>query len=86
MVVMIFKIILVIVYLFFGFICLSVYESWNIDGADDMAFIVVLVWPLCSVIILFVLLLALGNSAGKRIVKWLDKIMGDKENDDTYDL
>lgn len=78
---MIFKIILVIVYLFFGFTCLSVYESWNIDGADDMAFIVVLAWPLCSVIILFVLLLALGNSAGKRIVKWLDKIMGDKENE-----
>lgn len=72
---MVFKIILGTVYLFFGFVCLSVYESWNIDGADNMSFIVVLAWPLFSVVILFVVLLALGNSAGKRIAKWLDKLM-----------
>lgn len=50
-----------------------------------MAFIVVLAWPAFAMLLLFVVLLALGHSAGKMIVKWLDKLMEDK-NDDTFNL
>lgn len=78
---MVIKIILGYIYLFLGFVCLSIYESWNIDGADNMSFIVILAWPTFAVIIVFVVLLALGHSVGKIIVKWLDKLMEDKENE-----
>ena len=36
MLVVIFKIILVIVYLFFGFVCASIYDSWGFDDSDDL--------------------------------------------------
>lgn len=69
------KVVLGIIYLFLGCVCLSVYESWNIDGADDMTFVVILAWPAFATLLLFVVLLALGHSVGKIIVKWLDKLM-----------
>lgn len=42
--VVIFKIILVIVYLFFGFVCASIYDSWGFDDSDDLPMILILLW------------------------------------------
>ena len=68
---MIFKIILVIVYLFFGFVCASIYDSWGFDDSAEPPMI----------LILFVVMLNFAYLLGKRIAKWLDKIMEDKENE-----
>ena len=72
---MIIKVILGIGYLFLGFVCLSVYESWNFDSLDGMSFIVVLAWPAMAIVILLVMLINLAYALGKIIVKWLDKLM-----------
>ena len=77
---MIFKIILVIVYLFFGFVCGSIYDSWGFDDSDDLPMILILLWPGALIMILFVVMLNFAYLLGKRIAKWLDKIMEDKEN------
>lgn len=78
---MIFKIILVIVYLFFGFVCASIYDSWGFDNAVDPPMILILLWPGALIMILFVVMLNFTHLLGKRIAKWLDKIMEDKENE-----
>lgn len=72
---MIIKVILGIGYLFLGFVCLSVYESWNFDSLDNMSFIVVLACPTMAIVILLVMLINLAYALGKIIVKWLDKLM-----------
>ena len=79
--VMIFKIILVIVYLFFGFVCVSIYDSWGFDDSVDPPMILILLWPGALIMILFVVMLNFAYLLGKRIAKWLDKIMEDKENE-----
>lgn len=81
MVVVIFKIILVIVYLFFGFVCASIYDSWGFDDSDDLPMILILLWPGALIMILFVVMINFAYLLGKRIAKWLDKIMEDKENE-----
>jgi len=78
---MFFKIILVIVYLFFGFVCESIYDSLGFDDSDESAMILILLWPGALIMILFVVMLNFAYLLGKRIAKWLDKIMEDKENE-----
>lgn len=78
---MIFKIILVIVYLFFGFVCVSIYDSWGFDDSAESPMILILLWPGALIMILFVVMINFAYLLGKRIAKWLDKIMEDKENE-----
>lgn len=78
---MIFKIILVIVYLFFGFVCVSIYDSWGFDDSAGSPMILILLWPGALIMILFVVMINFAYLLGKRIAKWLDKIMEDKENE-----
>ena len=79
--VMIFKIILVIVYLFFGFVCAPIYDSWGFDDSAEPPMILILLWPGALIMILFVVMIHFAYLLGKRIAKWLDKIMEDKENE-----
>lgn len=81
MVVMIFKIILVIVYLFFGFVFASIYDSLGFDDSVEPPMILILLWPGALIMTLFVVMLNFAYLLGKRIAKWLDKIMEDKENE-----
>lgn len=71
----IFKVILVIIYLFLGMVCASIYDSLGIDDCNEPPMLLILLWPGALIMMLFVVLLALGHSVGKIIVKWLDKLM-----------
>lgn len=76
---MVFKIILVIVYIFFSFVCASIYDSF-IDSAEP-PMLLILLWPGALIMILFVVMLNFAYSLGQRIAKWLDKLMEDEENE-----
>ncbi len=79
------KIVLGIVYLFFGFVCASIYDSCRFNDSAEPPMLLILLWPGALIMILFVVMLnfayLLGKRIGKRICKWLDKLMEDKENE-----
>ena len=81
----IFKVILGIIYLFFGFVCASIYDSM-IDDGNEPPMLLILLWPGALIMFLFVVMLNFAYLLGKRIAKWLYKLMEENADENMFDL